>query len=236
MTMRRRNLKLFIDESGSITTFRNPKHRYFVIGLLETADPYNVIRQFRKAKKQYVSQYPNCNLDISKEIKGSQMPYGMKKMIFERIAEKTDVKFHFKIIDNFNLYPNLASRPSLSFNYFIFLTVSNIKALNRQSLSDDNLSLKIDDRNTALESVNSLEEYLKIKFVIENQIFNDIKVKYHESDKKDLIQLIDLYCNTIFRLANNPLNDKKNRTLLEICNTGCSHYFPRSHCHLDFCN
>ncbi|MDT2849740.1 DUF3800 domain-containing protein [Vagococcus carniphilus] len=227
-------MKLFIDESGSITTSKKKKNRYFVIGFLETEDPYNVIRQFRTAKKAYIQRHPNCKFNLKQEIKGSEMPFGMKKEIFTRIRDKSDAKFHFKIVDNFNLYENLATEPTLSFNYFVFLTVSKIEQMKRSNVKDS-LFLRIDDRNTALESLNSLEDYLKIKFIIENKIYNDIDVKYHESDKKDLIQVIDLFCNTVFRLSKANPNDKKNRELFELCNTGCKHYFPRSKCCLDFC-
>ena len=154
-------MKLFIDESGSITTSRTLPNRYFVIGFLETEYPYNMIRQFKAAKKDYITRTPDSRLDIKAEIKGSEMPFGMKKLIFERITEKTDAVFHYIIIDNFNLYESIATHSALSFNYFVYLTVAQIK--NNKRKSNEKLYLDIDDRNTALRSLNSLEDYLKIK-------------------------------------------------------------------------
>lgn len=225
------DMRLFIDESGSITTNRNPLNRYFVIGFLETNSPTNVIRHFRSSKKAYIDRTPQSNLNIKEEIKGSKMPFGMKKMIFERLRDKTDVIFHFILVDNYKLHEYLVFEPSLSFNYFIYITIEKMLTL-KQRLPRS-LSLNIDDRNTALESLNSLEDYLKIKFKIENQVIHDIGVTYHESDKKELIQVIDLFCNTVFRLSKSPESDVKNRTLLSICRIGCKSYFPSNYDHQD---
>ncbi|MBE9389439.1 DUF3800 domain-containing protein [Vagococcus salmoninarum] len=232
-------MRLFVDESGSITTSKSLGNRFFVIAFLETEEPYNVIRQFREAKKEYIKRTPACNLVINGEIKGSQMPFGMKKLIFERISQKTDAVFHFKVVDNFNLYNNLLSNVSLSFNYFIYLTVDNIRNLTK-SATPKELKMQLDDRNTAVESLNSLQEYLFIKFVIENQKFDSIKTSYRDSQSRDLLQVIDLFANSVYRISRNHglnlPNDKKNRQLLDICNKGCSHYFPRWSCDLDICH
>ncbi|MCZ4406795.1 DUF3800 domain-containing protein [Enterococcus lactis] len=73
--------------------------------------------------------------------------------------------------------------------------------------------MQIDDRNTAIGSLNSLQEYLEIKFKIETQKFTKIKSSYKDSKSKDLIQVVDLFANTVFRIAKNHAvgmdNDKK---------------------------
>ncbi|HBJ9108642.1 TPA: DUF3800 domain-containing protein, partial [Listeria monocytogenes] len=78
-------MRLFVDESGTITRNKNLNNRYFVIAFLETEQPYNVIRQFREAKLKYLKKYPSSKLDITKEIKGSEMPFEMKKLIFNML-------------------------------------------------------------------------------------------------------------------------------------------------------
>lgn len=75
-------MKLYVDESGSITASKERKNRYFVIAYAQTANPSNVIRQFRKAKVNYLKTQTNPPFNIKDEIKGSEMPYGMKKAIF----------------------------------------------------------------------------------------------------------------------------------------------------------
>lgn len=230
-------MNLFVDESGSITRSTYYKHRYFVIAFLETNDPYKVIREFRNAKKDFIKKN-NSNFDIKDEIKGSKMSYGMKKEIFQRLSSKTDATFHFKVIDNFNLIPDLINRPALSFNYFVYLTVNEISKIT-EAVNQESLTMRIDDRNTAVESLNSLQEYLTIKFSIEDNKFIDIDTKYKDSKTKDLIQVVDIYANTVLRICRNHAKggglDKRNRSLIEICNKGCSHYFPWRSCSLDIC-
>ncbi|EOK20173.1 hypothetical protein WQ3_02509 [Enterococcus faecalis EnGen0338] len=231
-------MNLFVDESGSITASKLNKNRFFIIAFLETDKPYNVIRQFRKAKADYI-KVSGVDLDITKEIKGSEMPYGMKKAIFKRINEKTDVTFHFKAIDNFNLVESLIHKTALSFNYFVYLTVNEISKVSNSS-DLKMLKMQIDDRNTAIESLNSLQEYLMIKFTIEDGKFETIKTSYKNSESKDLIQVVDLFANTVFRVCKNhalgSINiDKKNRELIKMCNVGCAHYFPWNSCSLDIC-
>ncbi|MGM0240226.1 DUF3800 domain-containing protein [Enterococcus sp. AZ103] len=231
-------MRLFIDESGIITKSKNKKRRFFIIAFLETDDPYNVIRQFRRAKKEYIGMNKCCTFNIKDEIKGSEMPYGMKKMIFKRLSDKTDAKFHFKIIDNFHISNNLVSNTSLAFNYFLYLSIQEIKKISSTKKTKE-LFLQIDDRNTAIGSLNSLQEYLSIKFLFETEEFDEIKTSYKDSKSKDLIQVIDLFSNTIFRIAKNHAiglnNDKKNTELLSCCNVGCAHYFPWNSCKIEIC-
>ncbi|EOT42737.1 DUF3800 domain-containing protein [Enterococcus dispar] len=230
-------MRIFADESGCITKSKSLGTRFFVIAFLETDEPYNVIRQFRKAKAKYIRNN-NIDFDIKDEIKGSEMPYGMKKSIFESLAEKTDVKFHFKIIDNFNIIDNLRSNTALAFNYFTYLTLANIHRISTSS-SKNILNVMLDDRNTSIESLNSLEDYLRIKFMIETSTVSELKTTYKDSKSKDLIQVVDLFANTVFRIARNHAQgsntDVRNRRLLEICNIGCPHYFPRKYCNIDIC-
>ncbi len=49
-------MNLFVDESGIITKSTTKDKRYFILAFLETDNPYNVIRQFRKAKKNILKR------------------------------------------------------------------------------------------------------------------------------------------------------------------------------------
>lgn len=230
-------MKLYVDESGSITASKERKNRYFVIAYAQTANPSNVIRQFRKAKVNYLKTQTNPPFNIKDEIKGSEMPYGMKKAIFQRLAEKTDLRFHYKIIDNNNLHSNLVSSPSISFNYFIGLSLKSI--CYSQVIENESLFMLIDERNQSVQSLNSLEEYLKIEFTLNNTLLSNVTVKYKDSKTKDLIQIADIFANTLYRVCVSHSTggyDKKNRRLLSSCDIGCHNYFPRNKNTLDICN
>lgn len=231
-------MNLYIDEAGSITQNNGNRNRFFIIACIETSNPYHVIRQFRKAKSQYIKEHPESQLDIKKEIKGSEMPFGMKKMIFNRIKDKTDAVFHFKVIDNKNLYPNLRNQGSLSFNYFVGRMVKKIHKINNLPNESD-LFMLIDDRNQSVGSLNSLEEYLKIEFTLKTNVFKCLKTKYKDSSTKDLVQLADIFANTVFRVCRGHAYnqyDKRNRELINCCRVGMRSYFPYKSCELDICN
>ncbi|MBJ8326489.1 DUF3800 domain-containing protein [Streptococcus pacificus] len=229
-------MKLYVDEAGTITNSRSPKNRFFVICMVECIKHHKVIREYRQAKKDYLENHPDCKFDIKDEIKGSEMPYGMKKLIFERLRDRTDITFHFKIIDNYELTPNLKEYPSISFNYFVGLTVKKI--FRNTNDQHSNLYMLIDERNQSVESLNSLEEYLKIELCIKNNYTKKVTIKYKDSKTKDLIQISDIFVNTVYRICKNHYvknTDQKNRTLLSICNIGSRDYFPKHANQLDIC-
>lgn len=228
-------MKLYIDESGSITSSKHNKNRFFVICFVHTDNPSKLIREFRKAKVKFAEAHPEANIDVKEEIKGSQMLYGMKKAIFDRITKNTDVSFHFKIIDNWNLSDNLVAKPSIAFNYFVGLSIERIRY--KLNDMDTNLFLLIDERNQSVESLNGLQEYLTIKYSFETNHYQNVSVKYKDSRTKDLIQLADIFANTLYRLCiahTHKQVDNKNTALLNICNRGFYDYFPQKHKENDF--
>lgn len=229
-------MKLYVDESGVITLSRKKFKRYFVLCFVQCENFNKVIREFRKAKKEYIDSYPDCGLSIKDEIKGSEMTYKMKEMIFNRLRERTDIVFHFKVVDNHHLYHKLRSSPSITFNYLIYLSIKEICS-NIEKV-EEKLFMLIDERNQSVGSLNSLQEYLQIEFVIKEQYFNEVKVEYKDSKTKDMIQIADIFSNTVFRICKAHAMgnvDKRNRQLLSFCRIGTKDYFPREHNDLDIC-
>ncbi|KAA9291515.1 DUF3800 domain-containing protein [Aerococcus urinae] len=228
-------MQLFVDESGMITTDRKKNSRYFVMAFAETADQKQVRSVFRQAKKEYLDQHPESNLDIHQEIKGSMMPNGMKAAVFDALTKETDLTFHYLVIDNFQLYDNLLRIPALTFNYFIGLAVGAI--VHSHQDRQEKLYLMIDNRNQAIQSLNSLEEYLQIKFTIEKRRLADVQVEYQDSKERDMIQVADIFANTVFRIARNEANgevDQVSLELLDHCRIGGRRFFPLGKNNLDF--
>lgn len=232
-------MKLYIDESGSITKVRNEKNRYFILSLVETANPQMVARVFRRAKTAYIREHSECNFSVKDEIKGSAMPNDMKIFIFNALKQKTDVKVHFVIFDNWNAVERLKSKPSIAFNYLMFLKLVSIFN-GRGKLID--LELKLDNRNCAVYGLNSLQEYLEIEFCLKTERCRSIEVKYHESDQKELIQIADIFSNTLFKMCKYYDSDNEKLKVhydnnLDIFNTlshGHKEFFPRKCCGFDF--
>jgi gp21 protein len=82
------DLRFNFDESGSITTSDKLNNRFFIVAGCQTNDPNKVKRIFRKAKVNYLKHHPELELDIKKEIKGSQMPLDFKDYIFTELMKK----------------------------------------------------------------------------------------------------------------------------------------------------
>lgn len=230
---------LYADESGSITMSNAPNNRYFVVSYIETKDPVKVSRVFKKTKALYIKNNPNCGLSPKDEIKGSAMSIEFKEFMFSEISNKTDATFHYIVFDNSNAKIRLRKSPSITFNYLVSLKLSSILQ-NRTFLNK--IELKFDNRNCAVYGLNSLAEYLELEFCLRHARCEDIGVKYHDSDKKELIQLADIFSNTVFKMCKFYGAEKdtlqvhynNNKILHDSCNLGHKEFFPRRHCTLDF--
>ncbi|AMB99297.1 hypothetical protein AWM75_04450 [Aerococcus urinaehominis] len=231
-------MRLYIDESGLISDRKNPRNRYFVMAFVQTDQASKCRSEFRQAKNEYIMSHENYPYSATEEIKGSKMPNEMKAMIFDRLRENTDAQFHFLVIDNYQLYDNLLRIPALSFNYFIGLMVDRtIQHEGYSKRNPDALFLMIDNRNQAVESLNSLEEYLQIKFTIEKRRFADVQVTYQDSRDRDMIQIADVFANTIFRIVRSEAmgdTDSISLDLVKKCRIGGHRFFPSGKSDLNF--
>ncbi|AYE38374.1 DUF3800 domain-containing protein [Companilactobacillus zhachilii] len=228
---------IFVDESGSITRSIKPKYRYFVISMIETEEPYTVRRVFRKSKKNFIEKHPSLKMDYSREIKGSCMSVQMKKFIIRQLLEKTDIKFHYIIIDNFHLNDRFHDNVELCFNFIIgnFLK----RFLPKEYNDKYNLKMTLDERNCTVPSLNSLKDYLKIEVCLKNNIIGDVsQCSYADSKEKDVLQVADIFANLVHRSC---LAESKglgssdgNCRLLKDINNNDNMYFPYRHNGLSF--
>ena len=67
--------------------------------------------------------------------------------------EKTDIKFNFIIFDNKNAVYNYVLNHHFVINYLMYIQT------NKLFFKCDTLRLNLDNRNTAIESLKSLEDY-----------------------------------------------------------------------------
>ncbi|MBU0278709.1 DUF3800 domain-containing protein [Gemella sp. zg-570] len=223
--------KFYFDESGSITKSKNINNKYFIFAGISTNEPEHTKRIFKKAKQKYLKNNPDLNFNIKNEIKGSEMNIDFKIFLFEELIKKTDITFYFMIFDNHNAYDRLTTNPSITFNYINFLLLKN-------SFSTCNiLNLNLDNRNVAIKNLKSLQDYLEIKFCIEdNKVKEYVKVEYFESQNNILIQIADIFSNFIYRLIKGKDNNSNQEKAIKIFNKlkikNIQHmdYFPRAKC------
>lgn len=226
---------LIIDESGTITKSKDPQHRYFVISILDTDNPKKVIRTFRKLKKNYIiHNKKECkNLDISEEIKGSQMSASMKSYIFSELSKRTDAKFNYIVIDNWHLQDQLKNDPERCFNYVLKLFLEKIT-----NYQDKIVSVFVDERNCTVKSVNSLSMYLRIALCLEKKVFQEIdKCIYCNSESQEIIQVSDIFANAVVRACRadaKKYNNEGNINALSCANIDRKMYFPYKYNKLPF--
>lgn len=199
------------DESGSITTSTHFKNRYFVIGFLsftDTKDLVNIERSFRKLKVNYLKAHPETNLNIKKEIKGSDMSLDMKRYILTGLCKRHSITFNYAIIDNHKLYNKLRTAPHITFNYLISTYFNDNHKTNIKVLK-----LRLDDRNKAVDNLDDLQHYLQTNLYINTDI-EKVFVSYHLSHNSAMIQVADIFCNLVHRYSTYYMNAKKPEKLI----------------------
>lgn len=228
-------MSFYIDESGSITHSKQEHKRYFIIALVETNNPSKVKRVFRRAKTNFLKRHHGSRYDDlprnNREIKGSRMPIKMKHYIFTQLSNKTDIKMRYIIIDNFHLNKNMLNDVELCFN---FVLCEFYKQMYSSNNNNRKLSLHIDERNCAVESLNTLGNYLKMELEFNDYIDEFKECKYVDSEMSDLVQVADMVANTVHRACQDKKCSSANQ---EIVKQFCVHgnmYFPYRYNKLNF--
>lgn len=225
----------FIDESGSITQSSKPKNRYFVMSFVETDERYKVKRAFNEAKKNYIIKHPRFQGDFREEVKGSEMPVKMKRYIFDQL-KKTNIKYHYIVVDNINLSSNMHRDVELAFNFVCDRFFEPYLSFNYND--SYNLEMILDERNCTVKSLNSLGDYLKTELCIKNSIVNDVKrCEYADSKAYSCLQVTDMFSNLVYRACQAEIRGKTNdgniKLLKEIDPQG-NMYFPNKYQNLSF--
>ncbi|KRT94036.1 DUF3800 domain-containing protein [Bacillus licheniformis] len=190
----------YIDESGSIPKFfsRKYKYRFFVIAFIHTTNPRKLRSTFKRAIGRLRKDFPDffANLPNPDELKGSDTPPFMKLFILEKLFKATDIKIAHMVVCNQKIEQRFREQPARSFNYLVSIIMKNFPLSKEDELL---LNLKIDNRNSALPSLNELEGYLYSDLVLDKQITKNVEVEYLQSDLSPNIQVADMISNIIFQ-------------------------------------
>ncbi|MEK5083115.1 DUF3800 domain-containing protein [Bacillus sp. FSL H8-0515] len=190
----------YIDESGSIPKFSPTKykHRFFVIAFIHTTNPKKLKNTYKRAISRLRKDFPDffASLSNPKELKGSETPPFMKLFILEKLFKATDIKIAHMVVCNQKIEQRFRENPARSFNYLVYIIMKSFPLSKEDQLL---LNLKIDNRNSALPSLNELEGYLYPELVLDKQITKNVKVEYLLSDSSHNIQVADMISNIIFQ-------------------------------------
>lgn len=175
------------DESGNFGT----DGRYFTIAGIISYDSNkplsNVIkRTVLKTKKQFV-KYSNYA-----EIKASESFPCIKDFFLQKIVSK-DIFIRYVVADLHHTKKSLIDDENVLYNYllqFIILPEARKPGVKK-------IIINLDKRSVKVNSVNSFEDYIKIKIVAELNLDIEIVVKYLESHNCYPVQAADFVANAI---------------------------------------
>lgn len=202
-------IKIFIDESGSITTTHADTIPQFVICLIKVNDEKNLRKVIKKFITKYLQELKRCDLNKKMfvnnkfvELKGSSLSKDLKEALVNYICQYNLFEIYYINLDNKLVNPDITKNTACLYNFLIELCLE--ENLINNNLKKDEILLNIDERNLQIIAHNSLEDYLNIKLQIENQLSEDINVVYFDSRKDILIQLADFFSNLYFSYLRQP--------------------------------
>lgn len=205
------NLYLYIDESGTIPKSETivDKDDCFVLGIIISSCPVKIRRCFRKGIVNLTNKFDKYKqeLDISGEIKGSNVREKHKEMIFSRVYDKHSDTWELGIIrlHNKSASNNFRENSARAFNYLVW-TFLRYYFTHNKILTEpvEKIYLTIDERNVASKSRYELEGYLQMKnfelsVSTNTSLFSEARVKYVDSSTESLVQMADMVANSYYR-------------------------------------
>ncbi|EOR24979.1 hypothetical protein A499_06505 [Niallia nealsonii AAU1] len=177
---------LNFDESGNM----GKSGRYFTIACIETMHTKPLSNVMKKAvlkAKLAFPKYGNC-----KEIKASESNPVVKDYFLRKIASK-DIKVRYVVADLEHVKPALIADENLLYNYMLQFLIAPVAT----SRTCTDIVINLDKRTIKVPSINSFEDYIKIKLNYEYGCNVNVQVQYIESHNSYSIQAADFIANAI---------------------------------------
>lgn len=175
---------------------------YFVICTIRVKD----IEKLKRIYKRFVSKYFEQlkKLDDGKmfdgnkfkELKGSSFDYEMKKNFVDYFCRGDIFEVYYIKVLNAKVKPKLYKNTARAFNFLYKLKLRFF--LKRKHLPNDEYIIQFDNRNQKNDSKNSLEDYLNTELHLNEELTEEIHVKYFNSENNTLIQIADVFSNIFY--------------------------------------
>ncbi len=178
---------VYLDESGNL----GQKDRYFVIASVAVDNPKPLKNLMKKLDLKTRTAFPE--FQNSKEIKASDAYPSIKEFYLRKMVSQ-DIEIRYIVVDKNHLDPRLIARKNVCYNYLLQFLIDPLARKQRNG----SLSIILDNRNTAVGSLNSFEEYIYIKVNAEWSCNVDLSIKYVESHTLYNIQAADFIANAIW--------------------------------------
>lgn len=180
-------LILNFDESGNL----GKKGRYFTIACVETNNIQPLKNVMKKGILKVKKEFPRYA--EHKEIKASDCSPPVKDYLLRKILSK-NIEIRYIVTDLHHTKKSLIEDENLLYNYMLQFLI--LPAASRAS-GLERLEINIDKRTIKVKSVNSFEDYIRIKLNYELNLNIDVKVNYFESHNSYAIQAADIVANTV---------------------------------------
>ncbi len=195
-------MNIYVDESGSMTQNGSGyKDRYFIITLLLVENPERLRRVYKRFIRKYYDELKSADSgkmfknDKFFELKGSSFTPDLKKQFVEYFCKNNMFKVLYIKVDNHKLFTKLFRDKACLFNYCLKIALTHLKTLHELY---GVVNMQIDTRNVKSSCKFQLDEYLYTELVAGESVFDDICVKYYESQNNKLIQLADVFSNLFY--------------------------------------
>lgn len=172
------------DESGNLG---GGSGRYFVIAALETNNP----KRLKNIVQRFTLKYS------LPEIKGTELSVPQRQELLNDLNQERDYSVSYIILDKVHFNRKDLLGKNILFNYLSSFVCEDIL-----KSSTEDILLCFDNRTVKTTSKYALPEYLSTK-CIEWDVRNQLSVQFFESHQHRLIQIADLFSNTIYQSYNN---------------------------------
>ena len=174
---------IYIDESGNL----GKQGRYFVITCLIPPKSNRLKNLVKASRLSFGGSQP------LKELKGFGLSFEHRQHFINRLTSAKDFEFAYIVADKKHLRPELLSGKEICFNYLTgHLLEPIIKA------AHEDVEIVCDNRNIAVASGRSLQEYLQIKAYFDWGFHHQLKLCFADSFTHNHLQCVDVISNTIF--------------------------------------
>lgn len=197
-------INMYIDESGSIHQTSEKLNRYFIIGIIIPKQPIKLKRVYKLFIRKNIDYMRKIDIEnkmfnkLGKfiELKGSSMDRKLKLDFISFFCKNNLFEVRYIILDNNQLDERFIKNKARTFNYLIKLFLIN--SLKKGYIKDKEIFLQIDERNVKTESKFSLEDYLNKELILNDNILEDVKVKYFDSSENCFVQIADVFSNIMY--------------------------------------
>lgn len=197
-------INMYIDESGSIHPTSEKLNRYFIIGIVIPKDANRLKRVYKlfiKKNIEYLRKLDKDNKMFSddgkfRELKGNSMDRKLKLDFINFFCKNNLFEVRYIILDNNQLDERFIKNKARTFNYLMKIFLIN--SLKKGYIQDKELFLQIDERNVKTKSKYSLEDYLNQELILNDNILENVQVKYFDSSQNCFVQIADVFSNIMY--------------------------------------